>query len=100
MAHAHLPVRKFIKVWIKKRKNPPRKDGTHTISRTLEWVEFGQRQFQSLGLHATAAFARAEADRKEEELNSTDRHDRLEPIRWSDFRKKYLEVHYLGHDLP
>ena len=31
-----VPVRKYIKVWLKKRPNPPKKDGTCTVSCTLE----------------------------------------------------------------
>ncbi len=38
---SRLPVRKYIKVWIKKRKNNPLKDGGRTTSYTLEWVELG-----------------------------------------------------------
>jgi hypothetical protein len=74
-----LPVGKFIKVWIKKRKNNSLKDGTRTTSYTLEWVEFGRRRFQSLGKHATATYARQAATDLEKQLNSADRRESLEP---------------------
>lgn len=33
-----LPARKYIKVWVEKRKNPPKRDGTRTISYTsIAW---------------------------------------------------------------
>jgi integrase len=94
-----LPVGKFIKVWIKKRKNNSLKDGTRTTSYTLEWVEFGRRRFQSLGKHATSTYARQAATDLEKQLNSADRRESLEPITWTDFQKKYLDTHYPGHDL-
>jgi hypothetical protein len=64
---SQLPVRKYVKVWIKKRKNNPLKDGSRTTSYTLEWVEYGQRRFLSLGKHATAAYARQAASDQENE---------------------------------
>ena len=89
---SRLPVRKFIKVWIKKRKNNPLKDGSRTTSYTLEWLEFGRRRFQSLGKHATASYARQAAADMEKELNSPDRRESLDPITWDDFQKKYLDT--------
>lgn len=50
-------MRKYAKVWVKKRKNNARKDATQTVSYTLEWIEYGQRRFMSLGKHATLTFA-------------------------------------------
>jgi integrase len=95
-----LPVRKYVRVWLKKRKNPPRQDGEHSVSYTLEWVEYGQRRFLSLGKHATATYARAERARKESELNSPEGRQTLEPMLWDDLRKRYLDTNYPGHDLP
>jgi integrase len=89
---AELPVRKFVKVWIERRKN------RKSTSYTLEWVEFGQRRFLSLGPHATLAYARECQRRKEAELNSFDRQAGLEPITWDAFTKKYLDTFYPGHD--
>src|SRR5579875_3895992 len=97
---SRLPVRKFIKVWIKKRKNNSLKDGSRTTSYTLEWLKFGRRRFQSLGKHATAAYARQAAADMEKEPNSPDRRESLDPITWDDFQKKYLATYYPGHDSP
>jgi hypothetical protein len=44
-----LPIRKYIKVWIKRRKNRT------STSYTLQWLEFGQDRYLSLGSHATLA---------------------------------------------
>jgi hypothetical protein len=95
-----LPIRKYITVWIKNRKNPLRQDDSRTTSRTLEWVEYGQRQFMSLGKNATAAYARQAKADKEKELNDPGRRESLAPILWEDFRKAYLDTVYPGHDLP
>ena len=38
---SRLPVLKFIKVWIKKRKDNRLKDGSRTTSYTLEWLNSG-----------------------------------------------------------
>jgi integrase len=85
-------VHKYIKVWIEKRKNRT------STSYTLEWREFGQRRFLSLGPHATLSYAREARRRKEAELNSTERMETLVPIAWDDFKKKYLDTFYPGHD--
>jgi hypothetical protein len=96
-----LPIRKYIKVWVKRRKNNPRKGGKAlTVSRTLEWVEFGQRRFLSLGPHATVAYARRVAAEKEKELNAETPSETLSPLTWEAFWKKYFETYYPGHDLP
>lgn len=100
MSEQQLPVRKYVRVWLKKRTNPSRVDGSRSVSYTLEWVEYGQRRFFSLGKHATATYARAERARKEKELNSVEGRQILEPVSWSDFRRKYLDAIYPGHDLP
>jgi integrase len=104
-------IRKYIKVWVLKRKNNPREgDKAPTVSRTLHWLEDGVRKFQSLGRHATADYAREAARRKEAELNNFDHPpapappplplDHLKPITWDEFRRKYLDIRYPGHDLP
>ena len=95
-----LPVRKYVTVWIKNRKNPPRNDGSETVSRTLEWVEFGERRFLSLGKNATLAYARQAKMQKEKELNDPERRESLVPASWDAFQKKYLDTYYPGHDLP
>jgi len=87
-----LPIRKYITVWIKNRKNPPRKDGSVTVSRTLERVEFGERRFMSLGKNATLAYAREAKKQKEAELNDPERRESLVPISWEAFAKKYLDT--------
>src|SRR5262249_20409527 len=95
-----LPVRKWVKVWIKKRKNRIRQGGGEpTVSYTLQWNEFGQDRFISLGPHATLAYARRMQSEKERELNSPARSPGLEPVSWEAFRKKYLDTKYPGHEL-
>jgi len=92
-------LRKYIKVWVEKRRNPPKQDGSRTTSYTLEWVEFGERRFLSLGPGATFAFAKQAAKLKEEELNSLESHQALDPITWDRFREKYLNTQYPGYAL-
>jgi integrase len=95
-----LPVRRFTKVWIKKRKNPPRpSEKKRTHSYTLQWTEFGRDRYYSLGPGATLAFAREAAREKEQELNSFGGQSPLEPLGWDAFRKKYLDTTYPGHEL-
>jgi len=94
------PVRKYVKVWIKRRKNRLREDGSRRISYTLQWVEFGQERFLSLGPHATLAYAKEAARKKESELNSFEQGPVMDPINWAAFEKKYLATFYPGHDLP
>lgn len=48
-----MPVRKYVPVWLKRRKNRVRQDGSQKVSYTLPWVEFGEERFQSLGPRAT-----------------------------------------------
>ena len=91
--------RRYIRVWVERRKNPPRKDGSRTTSYTLEWLEFGERRFMSLGPGATLAYARRAAKLKEDELNSPETQQGLDPISWERFRQKYLDSHYPGHSL-
>ena len=93
-----LPVRKYINVWIKKRRNPPKRNGRQTTSLTLEWVEFGQRFFMSLGTGATRGYAEAVAKAKEAELNSPTQVELAQPTTWADFTKEYLDRTYPGHD--
>jgi integrase len=95
-----LPLQKYTKVWIKKRKNNSKKDGRRTISYTLEWIVHGRRCFFSLGPHSTLSFARAAAVKKEKEINSPQPIESLVPTTWEDFRAKYLEITFPGHDLP
>src|SRR3954447_17384871 len=95
-----LPVRKYIKVWVKRRKNPTKKNGRQTTSLTLEWVEYGRRSFMSLGKGATMAYATAMAKAKEAELNNPRQIESLKPITWKDFTEEYLEKTYPGYDLP
>jgi integrase len=106
-----LPIRPYVKVWVKKRKNNPRKGGqvrrnnpgasaTPTVSLTLEWVEYGQRRFLSLGPHATAVYARRMAAEKEMQLNSEKPSEALDPVTWDAFRRKYFATYYPGHDRP
>jgi hypothetical protein len=94
-----LPLRKSVKVWIMRRKNNPRKGGRAPTTRyTLQWVLSGEKHVMSLGTGATLAYARRMAAEKEKELNSPDHQGYLEPCRWADFRKKYLDLTYPGHD--
>ena len=83
-----LPLRKYVKVWIMRRKNNPRKDGrAATVSYTLQWVLFGKKSVMSLGPGCTLAYARRLKAEKEKELNDPDHTGYLEPIRWDDSRK-------------
>jgi integrase len=95
-----LPVRKYIKVWIKRRKNPPKMNGRQTTSLTLEWVEYGRRSFMSLGKGATMTYASAMAKAKETELNNPRQIESLKPITWKDFAEEYLDKTYPGYELP
>jgi integrase len=95
-----LPIRKYITVWVMKRKNNPRKSGKPpTVSYTLQWVLYGKKHVMSLGRGATRAYADRAKREKEEELNNPGHQGFLEPITWQDFRKKYLDLTYPGHDL-
>jgi integrase len=96
-----LPVRKYVKVWVMRRKNNPRKGGRGpTLSYTLQWAVYGRKHVMSLGRGATLAYAKRMAAEKEKEVNSESPSDRLEPIAWGDFRRKYLDTFYPGHDRP
>lgn len=95
-----LPLRKYVKVWIMRRKNNPRKGGKPpTVSYTLQWTRFGKKGVMSLGRGATLAFARRMAAEKEKELNDPDHRGYLEPCTWAHFRQKYLDLTYPGHEL-
>jgi integrase len=96
---SNLPVRKFVKVWIKHRKNRVQQTGDQRVSYTLQWVEFGQERYQSLGPHATVAYAKECQRRKEAELNSFEAGAVMDPITWNAFEKKYLATFYPGYDL-
>jgi integrase len=98
MMASQLPVRKYIKVWIKKRRNPAKKNGRQTTSLTLTWVEFGQRFFMSLGTGAPKGYAEAMAKAKEAELNSPTQVEQVQPLTWTDFTQEYLDRIYPGHD--
>ena len=54
-----LPVRKYVQVWVMRRKNNVRKDGKPpTVSYTLQWAVYGQKSVLSLGRGATLAYAK------------------------------------------
>lgn len=93
-----LPVRKYVKVWLKRRKNPPKQDGSRRISYTLQWTQFGEDRYLSLGPHGTLAFAKEAVRQKEAELNSFERGPSLDPISWTAFESKYLSTQYPGYD--
>jgi hypothetical protein len=58
----HLPLRKYVKVWLMRRKNNPRKGGrAPTVSYTLQWVLYGKKHVMSLAPGATLAYARGAA---------------------------------------
>ncbi len=96
-----LPVRKYVRVWVMKRKNNARKEGkAATTSYTLQWTIYGKKEVMSLGRGATLAYAKRMATEKEKEINSESPSETLEPITWSEFRKKYLDTFYPGHDKP
>jgi integrase len=95
-----LPLRKYVKVWVMRRKNNPRKSGRPpTISYTLQWVLHGKKGVMSAGPGATLAYARRLAADKEKELNDPARASYLKPVTWDDFRAKYLDLYYPGHAL-
>src|SRR4051812_20552361 len=91
---------KYISVWVEKRKNPPKKDGSQSCSYTLEWNEFGERRFMSLGPKATLEYAKRMAKLREKELNSAEEQQGLDPVTWDRFREKYLSNNYPGYNLP
>src|SRR4051794_23116331 len=95
-----MPVRKYINVWVKKRKNRKGTQRKETFSYTLQWMEFGQDRYMSLGHKATLAYAKEAAKKKEAELNSFEKQSSLDPVKWDAFQKKYLDTFYPGHDKP
>jgi len=95
-----LPVRKYIKVYVQKRKNKPLEGRERTTSYTLYWKEHGERRFLSLGQYSTRAFAERMAREKEAELNSAKVEAVLKPATWDAVIKDYLDQTYPGHDLP
>src|SRR5262245_1336697 len=96
-----LPVRKYVRVWVMRRKNNPRKGGLPpTVSYTLQWEVYGKKEVMSLGPGATLAYAKRMAAAREREINSESPSDTIVPITWSDFKKKYLDTIYPGHDKP
>src|SRR5262245_36002437 len=95
-----MPIRKYIRVWVMKRKNNSRKDGKQpTVSYTLQWMMYGRKSVQSLGPGATRSYAERMAAQKEKELNAESPSNVLDPIVWSAFQKKYLDTFYPRHDL-
>ena len=96
-----MPVRKYVKVWVMRRKNNPRKGGGEpTVSYTLQWAVYGKKEVMSLGRGATLAYAKRMAAEKEKQINSESPSDTLEPLAWGDFRRKYMDTFYPGHDKP
>jgi integrase len=97
----HLPIRKYVRVWVMKRKNNSRKYGkAATTSYTLQWTVYGKKEVMSLGIGATLAYAKRMAAEKEKEINSESPSESLKPITWSDFKLRYLDTFYPGHDKP
>src|SRR3954454_2952469 len=97
----NLPIRKYVRVWVMRRKNNARREGKPaTTSYTLQWMIYGKKKVMSLGPGATLAYAKRMAAEKEREINSDSPSDTLEPITWSDFKAKYLDTFYPGHDKP
>jgi integrase len=96
-----LPVRKYVRVWVMRRKNNVRKKSkAATVSYTLQWSIYGQKSVLSLGRAATLAYAKRMAVEKERELNAETPSDVLKPITWEKFRTEYFNTFYPGHDLP
>src|SRR5262249_302084 len=91
-----LPIRKFVKVKLKKREN--RREGS--TSYALRWPEHGQRRSLSLGPYATRAYAEWMRSEMEAKLNAPSQRESVKPARWKDFVKEYLDQTYPGHDLP
>lgn len=82
------------RVWIKQRKNPPKKDGTRTVSHTLQWLDDdGTELYHSLG----SGITKEEAERQREEFQ-----DRLNSsMRGSCFQEDAeIEVLRLRKELP
>jgi integrase len=93
---ANLPIRKFVKVRIKKRQNRREK----STSYALRWTEYGQRRSQSLGPYASRAYAERMRSELEKRLNEPLAYQDVKPIRWKTFVDRYLAQTYPGHDLP
>lgn len=79
---SNLLVCKYAKVWVKRRKNRVRAGGAQSVSYTLQWLEFGQERFLSLGPHANLAYARRMAAETEWQLNSAKHRQELDPVSW------------------
>jgi integrase len=92
----NLPIRKFVKVKIKKRQNR-RED---SVSYALRWTEYGQRHSRSLGPYATRAYAERMRSELEQRLNQPMAYQDVKPIQWKTFVQDYLAQTYPGHDLP
>lgn len=59
-----------IQVWLKRRKNPAKRDGTRTISYTLQWKdEEGKDRYESLGSRITEEEAERLRDEFEHKVN-------------------------------
>jgi integrase len=95
-----LPIRKYVKVKLKKRKNRVRGTGQQSTSYALRWTEYGQRRSLSLGPHATSAYAERMRGEMESKLNSPSQHQALKPVQWKAFVEDYLNQTYPGYDLP
>jgi integrase len=95
-----VPVRKYVKVRFRRRRNKIKPGAEPTTSYTLYWREHGQKRFLSLGQFSTRAYAERMAREKEAELNAPQQQDVLKPAPWGAFIKDYLDQTYPGHDLP
>ena len=61
---------KKLLVWLKRRRNPPKKDGSRTVSYTLQWRDENyEERFESLGAELTEAEAEAKRSAYSEWLN-------------------------------
>ncbi|MFO0880610.1 MAG: hypothetical protein U0840_24955 [Gemmataceae bacterium] len=96
-----LPVRKYFKVRVIRRKNNPRMGGREpTVSYTLRWKVNGRKYVRSLGPVATLAFAKRMAAEKEKEANGESHSNTLAPCTRAVFRRRYLATFFPGHVLP
>ena len=96
---SELPLRKYIKVWIKKRSNNTRKNGTKTSATRWSGSKW-QPEFHVAGGRGDRRICPSGGSNQRERANSFSEHGNLVPVTWGDLEKKYLDTMYPGHNLP
>jgi hypothetical protein len=60
---------KYVRVWIKRRRNPPDRRGRVRLSLTLQWRQDGRDRYRSLGPWATEEYTEMRRAELEQHLN-------------------------------